>query len=94
MPQYLFSPDSPDPESLYVGVILISYEFPGDSVHEHDHAVGHWSFVTEGVVEYTVGGKTFDVAKNEATFIPARVKHSMRSKSEKATGMCIMPRDA
>ena len=94
MPRYLQSPDDIDTDSSYIHCVYIEYGFKDDNVPAHDHPVGHWSMLVSGTVEYTVRGKVVVITGPNQVWIPKKVMHSMRCLSDKAIGVCIMPRNA
>ena len=65
---------------------------PGGRIPEHTNTVEHEQFVIKGQARIGIGGKTFEVKKNNIVFIPAGVPHWYETKGDEAFEfLCMIP---
>lgn len=81
-----------DPESKYIGTVVIHYEKAGiHRVEEHEHAVGHWGFCARGAATYRIGQELHHLKSGQSVWVPANAVHAIEAGEDGTITICIMP---
>lgn len=64
----------------------------GGKIPEHTNSVEHEQFVLKGHARLGIGGKSFEIRKNNIVFIPAGIPHWYETKGDEAFEfLCMVP---